>query len=306
MQKRVSRDKAPAAAPPKPASGQSKQDKRRTPRLDIDRTVQALIGGTTIACKLSDVSKSGARLASRLGQNIARRIRTRAERRSPQWCRVVRRSEKHSASSLSRTNIELSATLYGFGVLDTMGMPWVRPSCRSLTNCDTQTRPNGGEWHGGHDHQNSIKYGQRRIRLLSSRCRLRAKKFRRLCSRLRSMASTRTSAIVADEFASHGYIAAAPDLFWRWLPGPIARRRHARRRARRSRGLRGSRPTKPTWRTRSPMCKRCRNSTAALRRWDFATAARSPSSVRNGWVTPPAFRATASRMDMTISTNSPA
>jgi carboxymethylenebutenolidase len=27
---------------------------------------------------------------------------------------------------------------------------------------------------------------------------------------------------MADEFASHGVIAAAPDLFWRWLPGPIA------------------------------------------------------------------------------------
>ena len=27
---------------------------------------------------------------------------------------------------------------------------------------------------------------------------------------------------IADEFAGHGYIAAAPDLFWRWLPGPIA------------------------------------------------------------------------------------
>ncbi len=28
---------------------------------------------------------------------------------------------------------------------------------------------------------------------------------------------------LADEFAAHGYIAAAPDLFWRTLPGPLGR-----------------------------------------------------------------------------------
>ena len=28
---------------------------------------------------------------------------------------------------------------------------------------------------------------------------------------------------IADEFASRGAIAAAPDLFWRWIPGPLAR-----------------------------------------------------------------------------------
>ena len=28
---------------------------------------------------------------------------------------------------------------------------------------------------------------------------------------------------IADEFAAHGYIAAAPDLFWRSIPGPLSR-----------------------------------------------------------------------------------
>ncbi len=29
--------------------------------------------------------------------------------------------------------------------------------------------------------------------------------------------------MIADEFAEHGYIAAAPDLFWRSIPGPLSR-----------------------------------------------------------------------------------
>ena len=28
---------------------------------------------------------------------------------------------------------------------------------------------------------------------------------------------------IADAFSSHAYIAAAPDLFWRSIPGPLAR-----------------------------------------------------------------------------------
>ena len=50
---------------------------------------------------------------------------------------------------------------------------------------------------------------------------------------------------IADEFAAHGYIAAAPDLFWRSVPGPLADE-DPRARSARSRGCRRSRPARPT------------------------------------------------------------
>ena len=58
---------------------------------------------------------------------------------------------------------------------------------------------------------------------------------------------------LADEFASHDYIAAAPDLFWRSVPARCPTRTAALPSAR-SRGWRKSGRAKPTWRTRSPMC----------------------------------------------------
>ena len=97
---------------------------------------------------------------------------------------------------------------------------------------------------------------------------------------------------LAEEFASHGFIAAAPDLFWRGLPGPIPGATHARASAR-SRESKKSRQTKRTWRTPSPTCARCRNLMAALPPRGFATAARSQSSGRSGSAMLRAFRATA-------------
>ena len=101
---------------------------------------------------------------------------------------------------------------------------------------------------------------------------------------------------LADEFAAHGYIAAAPDLFWRSIPGPLAARRQAHGASARSRGSRRSRPAKPTWRTRWPRCASCRSSTAAPRRWASATAAPTRSSGRSGSATTPASPATARSM----------
>ena len=75
---------------------------------------------------------------------------------------------------------------------------------------------------------------------------------------------------IADEFGARGYIAAAPDLFWRTVPGPLARddQRAAPRGQPRRAASRASTRSGPASAT-SPTCCRCcgasRSSTAAPR-----------------------------------------
>ena len=49
---------------------------------------------------------------------------------------------------------------------------------------------------------------------------------------------------IADEFAARGYIAAAPDLFWRSVPGPLPHDDDRARGRARSRAWRRSRPAR--------------------------------------------------------------
>ncbi len=51
---------------------------------------------------------------------------------------------------------------------------------------------------------------------------------------------------IADAFAARGYLAAAPDLFWRSVPGPLTRD-DPRSRPRGSRGWRRSKPASAIW-----------------------------------------------------------
>jgi len=82
--------------------------------------------------------------------------------------------------------------------------------------------------------------------IATSRCPQARAKYRRSCSPPPCMASTRTFAISPTKFASHGVIAAAPDLFWRSLPGPLAAMIRVPPSAR-SRGWRRSGSARPTW-----------------------------------------------------------
>jgi dienelactone hydrolase len=75
--------------------------------------------------------------------------------------------------------------------------------------------------HARHHHQNPLQR-RRRIRLLPRDARRRRGKRRRWFWPRRCTASTRTSATSPTNSPGHGYIAAAPDLFWRSLPGPLA------------------------------------------------------------------------------------
>jgi hypothetical protein len=74
---------------------ESEQDKRRTPRLEIERTVHALTDATSISCKLSDVSKSGARLTLDAASSLPDEFELLLKDDIRKWCRVMRRSEKH-------------------------------------------------------------------------------------------------------------------------------------------------------------------------------------------------------------------
>ena len=92
----MSHDRTSAAIQSKSLKTGSEQDKRRTPRLPIERNVHALIGETTqIPCKLSDVSKSGARLTLDAASSLPDEFELLLKDDIRKWCRVMRRSEKH-------------------------------------------------------------------------------------------------------------------------------------------------------------------------------------------------------------------
>jgi hypothetical protein len=106
---------------------------------------------------------------------------------------------------------------------------------------------------------------------ISRRLRPKAKS-RRSCSPPPCMASTRISVRLLTSSPRTAISQPRPTCSGGRCRGR-SRTRIAARPSARSRGPRKSGRAKPTWRTRSRMCAACRSSTAALRRWDSATAA---------------------------------
>jgi hypothetical protein len=74
----------------------AQKDKRNAPRLDLERTVQIIApNAAPIACTLSDVSKSGARLAVSDPSAVPDEFEILFKDDLRKWCRVMRRSETH-------------------------------------------------------------------------------------------------------------------------------------------------------------------------------------------------------------------
>ena len=105
-----------------------------------------------------------------------------------------------------------------------------------------------GDAHAGPDHQSPLDR-RRRVRLLPGAARGRRQGAGGGAGLRRARRRCRHPRNIADEFAAHGFIAAAPDLFWRTVPGRSATTTSAPRSAR-SRGSRRSRPASATWWTR--------------------------------------------------------
>ena len=72
------------------------QDKRNAPRLDVERAVQIISGDAPpIPCSLSDVSRSGARLAVADPKALPDEFMLLFRDDLKKWCRVMRRDAKH-------------------------------------------------------------------------------------------------------------------------------------------------------------------------------------------------------------------
>ena len=97
---------------------------------------------------------------------------------------------------------------------------------------------------------------------------------------------------IADDFAAAGYIAAAPDLFWRTVPGPLGRD-DDRTKTRSQPRLQVIKSGEADMADTLAEVRSCRRPTGAPRRWDSASAVPTRSSGRSASATTPASPATA-------------